>query len=379
MPFPRQSLTEHRAQVAADIDAALPGLESRFRYSNIGIVGDVQAGGIHALYGYLDWIARQSVPFTATDEYLEGWAALAKLTRKAETKAYGTARFAAATGKQILAGSPVTRSDGVAYVTTALATESGGYVDVPIRAVAGGSIGNTPDGTPLSLGIAISGVTGTGVAQGTLGGGSDTERDNELRSRMLEAFANPEQGGSITDYARWAREIPGVTRAWVQPSIQGPGTVGIFFMMDGVRASDGGFPQGTSGCSSYETRDTTATGDQLIVADALFPRQTVQAVVYAVAPLANTLNITIAGLSGASDATKAAIDAAIDAALYAGAVPGGVTFSLDIEAAIAAVAGTAGAVVTGITASAGTVDYGGVGNIVSNAGALPTRGTVTYS
>ncbi len=378
MPYSRPSLTELRAQIAADIDAARPGLEARFRYSNIGIVGDVQAGGTHGLYGYLDWIARQSVPFTATDEYLEGWAALAKLTRKAATRASGTARFAAAAGKTIAAGAPVTRGDGVAYVTTVLASESGGHIDAPIRAVAGGVAGNAPDGTPLSLGIAISGVTGTGTAQGAIGGGTDTERDNELRSRMLEAFANPEQGGSITDYARWAREIPGVTRAWVQPSIQGPGTVGIFFMMDGARAAAGGFPQGTNGCSVYETRDTTATGDQLIVADALFPRQTVQAVVYAIAPTANVLSFTIAGLSGASDATKAAIDAAIDAALYAGAVPGGVTFSLDIEAAIAAVAGTAGAVVTGITASAGTVAYGGAGNIVSNAGALPTRGTVTY-
>lgn len=379
MPFARPSLTELRAQVAADIDAALPGLEARFRYSNIGIIGDVQAASAHALYGYLDWIARQSVPFTATDEYLEGWAALAKLTRKPATKAYGTARFAATTGKQIAAGQPVTRSDGVAYVTTALASESGGHIDAPIRAVSGGVDGNAPDGTTLSLGIAISGVTGTGAAQGAIGGGADTERDNELRSRMLEAFANPEQGGSITDYARWAREVPGVTRAWIQPSIQGPGTIGIFFMMDATEAAHAGFPQGTNGCSTYETRDTTATGDQLIVANALFPRQTVQSVVYAVAPIANTLNFTIAGLSAASDATKTAIAAAIDAALYAGAVPGGVTFVGDIEAAIAAVAGAAGFVITAITASAGTVEHGGTGNIVSNAGALPVRGTVTYS
>ena len=331
MPFPRPSLTEQRAQVAADIDAALPGLEARFRYSNIGIIGDVQAGGVHGLYGYLDWIARQSVPFTATDEYLEGWAALAKLTRKPASRAYGTARFTATTGKQIPASQSVTRSDGFTYVTTALASESGGYIDAPIRAVTGGVDGNAPDGTTLSLGIAISGVTGTGAAQDAIGGGADVERDNELRSRMLEAFANPEQGGSITDYARWAREIPGVTRAWVQPSIQGPGTIGIFFMMDAAEAVHAGFPQGTDGCSTYETRDTTATGDQLIVANALFPRQTVQSVVYAVAPIPNTLNFTIAGLSAASDATKNAIAAAIDAALYAGAVPGGSTYVSDMR------------------------------------------------
>ncbi|WP_337137674.1 baseplate J/gp47 family protein [Sphingomonas aquatica] len=379
MPFPRPSLTEQRAQVAADIDAALPGLEARFRYSNIGIIGDVQAAAAHGLYGYLDWIARQSVPFTATDEYLEGWAALAKVTRKPATKAYGTARFAATAGKSIAAGQPVTRSDGVAYVTTALANESGGHIDAPIRAMTGGADGNAPDATVLSLGIAISGVTGTGAAYGAIGGGIDVERDNELRSRMMEAFANPEQGGSITDYARWAREIPGVTRAWIQPSIQGLGTIGIFFMMDAAQAAHAGFPQGTNGCATYETRDTTATGDQLTVANAIFPRQTVQSVVYAVAPVANTLDFTIAGLTGASDATKAAIAAAIDAALYAGAAPGGIAYIGDIEAAIAGVTAAAGFVITAVTGSAGTVEHGGTGNIISNAGALPVRGTVTYA
>lgn len=379
MPYARPSLTEQRAQIAADIDAARPGLEARVRYSNIGIIADVQAGGTHGLYGYLDWIARQSVPFTATDEHLEGWAALAKVTRKPATKASGVARFTATAGKSIAAGAPVTRSDGVAYVTTALATEASGHIDAPVRAVVGGVAGNAPAGTALSLGIAISGVTGVGATQGVVSGGSDTERDNELRSRMLEAFANPEQGGSITDYARWSREVPGVTRAWVQPSIQGPGTVGIFFMMDVAQAAFAGFPQGTNGCSTYETRDTTATGDQLVVANALFPRQTVQAVVYAVAPLPNTLAFTIAGLTGASDATKAAIAGAIDAALYASAVPGGITFILDIQDALGAVPAAAGCVITAITASAGTVQNGGTGNIVSNAGALPVRGTVTYS
>ena len=35
--------------------------------------------------------------------------------------------------------------------------------------------------------------------------------------------------------------------------------------------------------------------------------------------------------------------------------------------------------ITAIAASAGTVEHGGTGNIISDAGALPVRGTVTYS
>ena len=50
-----------------------------------------------------------------------------------------------------------------------------------------------------------------------------------------------------------------------------------------------------------------------------------------------------------------------------------------IEAAIAAVNGSAGFVITNVDASAGTVTPGAAGNIVSNAGCLPALASITWA
>jgi uncharacterized phage protein gp47/JayE len=372
MPFARPTLSELRAQAAADINAGLPGVDARLRYSNVGIMGDVQAALANGQYGYLDWIARQSVPFTATDEALEGWAALRGVTRKGARRAAGTVTFAAEAGATIATGADLVRRDGVAYHTTADAIAADGAIIVPVRAVDAGALGNAVVGTAMTLSSGAAGVNADGTVAAALTGGADIEADQDLRSRMLAAYAAPPASGSIADYPRWARDVPGVSRAWMQRGTHGPGTIGIYFLMDS------GFPQGTDGVSAYEDRDTVATGDQLIVADAIFPLQSATAVVYAIAPIPNRVTLTIAGISDATAETKAAIDRALDYAFFLGGAPGGVTNLSSIEAAIAAIPAAAGFVITNIAASAGTVTPGSAGNITSNPGALPIKTPVVY-
>ncbi len=378
MPFPRPSLSDLRTQAATDINAALPGVDALLRYSNLGILGEVLAALANGHYGYIDWIALNSVPFTATGEFLEGWAALKGVFRKPAVSASGSATFPASIGAVIPAGTVVNRSDGVSYFSTAAAVGAGGSVIVPIAAIDGGAGSNAAADTAVTLSIGISGVTASGKISVPLTGGTDIELDADLRSRMLSAYATPPQGGTITDYPAYALAVPGVTRAWVVPSAMGPGTLVVMFMMDVAQAANGGFPQGTNGCSTYETRDTAATGDPLLVANAIFPKQSVTALVYAVAPIKNLITVTISGLTGASADTKAAIADAIRGALLINAVPGGLTNVAPIESAINAVPGTAGFVLTNIAASAGTVTNGGIGNIMSNVGTLPTLADVIF-
>lgn len=378
MPFPRPTLTELRAQTAADISADLAGADALLRFSNLGILGAVLAALASGHYGYLDWIALNMVPFTATGEFLEGWAALKGVTRKPATPATGTATFMATTGAVVPAGTPMARADGVAYVSTVDTIAAGGTVSIAIAAVDPGATTNGGVGVALTLGVGIAGVSSTGAISAILAGGADIEPDDQLRSRMLAVYAAPPQGGSRSDYPEWALAVPGVTRCWVYPSAMGPGTIVLLFMMDDAEAAHGGFPQGSDGCAAGETRDTAATGDQLILANAIFERQPVTALVYAVAPTANAIGLTIAGIPGANSATRAAIASAVARALREDAVPGGLTNISSIEAAIAAVAGTAGFVLTNVTASAGSVSPGSAGNISSGAGALPVLGGIGY-
>lgn len=278
MPFPRPTLTELRARAAAEINAALPGADALLRFSNLGVTGQVQAGFSHLHFGYLDWIAKQATPFTSDDEFLAAWAALKGLLKKPAAPAVGAAQFTGTNGVVLASGTPIIRSDGLAYTTTADASAISGTLTAPVIAAEGGAGGNAAAGTGMKLVSAVAGLSPTGVVTTALAGGYDVETDDALRTRMLQAYAAGGQGGSAADYVTWALAIPVVTRAWCRPREMGPGTVVVYVALDTVRPN--GVPVGTTGVATAETRAAHATGDQLMVADALYPQQPAQALVY---------------------------------------------------------------------------------------------------
>lgn len=373
MPFQRPTLTEQRALVQQDIAAALPGSDPLLRFSVLRILGDVLAGVTHMQFGYLDYIARQATPYTAEDEWLEAWAALKQVFRVPAAQASGTVRFTGTNGLEIPAGTPLVRGDGVGYKTTAAGTVTGGQVTVPAQADADptgveGAFGNMAAGGTLTLGTVIGGIQSAGVVLTAFTGGADLELDDSLRARMLAAFQDPAHGGAANDYVGWAREVPGVTRAWCVPNGMGPGTVQVFVMLDLAQAAHDGFPQGTNGVATLETRDTPATGDQLIVANAIFDKRPATARVYVVAPGAHAVPFTISGLAGASTALKNEVKAAIAGTFLQHGTLGGTVALSYVESAIAAVAGTAGFV----------IEVPG-GNISTPAGQIPVLGAVTWT
>ncbi|HEX7853882.1 MAG TPA: baseplate J/gp47 family protein [Sphingobium sp.] len=378
MPYPRPTLTQLRAEVSSDINGASDPSSPLLRYSNLRIAGEVQAGVTLGLYGYLDYIAKQATPFTATDEYLEGWAALKDVLRKAATSATGFMMVTGAEGKPIPAGSQVTRGDGTLYTIDAEASIVSGTATVAITAVATGAAGNAAAATTLTFTSPIEGVTSSGSALGPITGGDEVEGNDSLRSRMLERFAAPAQGGNATDYELWARAVAGVTRAWTRPHQMGVGTVTVFFMMDDAQAANGGFPQGTNGVAADETRDFAATGDQLTVANSVFEEQPVTPIVYYAAPGANAINLTISGVSTATSDQKALIGAGVRSLLVQFGEPGGLMPTILIEGAIAAVTGTAPAILMGVTCNHGSVSPGSAGNVQSSPGYIPTLGGITF-
>ncbi|WP_321895847.1 hypothetical protein [Paraburkholderia heleia] len=70
--FSRPTLTDLQTQVSSDIASSVPGTDPLLRFANLRTTGRVQAGLAHLHYDHLDWIAKQAVPYTATDEYLAG-------------------------------------------------------------------------------------------------------------------------------------------------------------------------------------------------------------------------------------------------------------------------------------------------------------------
>ena len=87
-----------------DITASdLPNADGFLRRAVLRVIAWVLAGFAYLHDGYLDWISLQSTPFTATGEYLEGWAALAPtpVLREAPTFASGPASWPGVVGTSV--------------------------------------------------------------------------------------------------------------------------------------------------------------------------------------------------------------------------------------------------------------------------------------
>ncbi|WP_043838856.1 baseplate J/gp47 family protein [Muricoccus aerilatus] len=342
MPFARPGLSELIRQALADLAQAL-NVPAVLRWRPEWAMGRALAGVAQGLYGYLDWIARQAVPATSTGEFRAAWAALRGVFPREASFAAGPAAFVGTPGAILPAGTPVRRADGsAAYVTSADATAAlDGTTSVQLTASTSGPAANAPAGIALVLGAAVPGITSAGAAAGPLRGGADAEDvdSDGFLTRMLLAYAEPAQGGAPRDYLDWVYEVPGVTRAWVQPNGMGAGTVIVRFMMDEANAEDGGFPQGTNGVAAAEARAAAATGDQLAVADHLYPLRPTTALVYAVAPTPYPVNVTVANLLGLTPAIRAAAADKIRAMLLERAVPGGTIYPNEFSTAIDSVPG----------------------------------------
>lgn len=381
MPYKRPTLTELRARNQSAITTGLENIGALLRFANMRVLGDVTAGMSHLHFGFLDWIAKQTNPSTATDEYLAMWGALVSVYRKAATAATGKSVPVTGTADAVVtAGSVLNRGDGYQYTLdtdvtigssgTGTGTITAVLPDASTDATGGGAKGNAAAGTVLSFDVSVPGINSSVTLTTPVTGGSDIEDEEAFRDRVLEAFQETPQGGNDADYKKWALAVPGVTRAWVVRRLMGAGTVGVYIMCDGGDATnDSGFPVGTDGVSSSEKQYTSgiATGDQLAVANAIYSLQPSTALVYVCSPVKTSVPFTISGLSGASATLKNSINKAIDTVFFNSGSPGGTIVLSDIQAAIAGISGTSGFIINTPAT-----------NIVMKAGCMPVRGAMTY-
>lgn len=378
MPFKRKTLTELREQNRSYLQSELKGVGPLLRFSNMGVLADMDAGMAHLHYGYLDYIAQQATPFTSTDEWLSGWGAMKKIFRKAPAAASCEKYlFTGSPGSVIPANTILSRGDGYQYKTVSeviLDKEGQGYA--PLKAVledmtdddtGGGIAGNALAGTILTLDQNVAGVDVQGCATTPITGGADIEDEAAFRARILFAYQGTPQGGADDDYRQWALSVPGITRAWIKRRAAGAGSVGVYIMCDGN--DNGGFPIGTDGLASDEGYGVHATGDQLRVAEHIYPLQPVTALVWVLSPIRKKIDICISGLLHVDSNCTQKISEAVDAVFFKSGNPDGTGKVLmsDLQYAIADVPGTSGFVITSPTE-----------NIKVPVGELPLRGEIIY-
>lgn len=196
------------------------------------VLAKVLAGGIHTLFGYLDWLSLQIFGDTAEREQLLRMAALYGITPTAATFATGNVTATGTNGTSIPSETILRLDAATSYRVVTGQVIAGGTATLPVAAVLAGAAGNIPEAETLTFESPIDFVNSIAtVATGGITGGVDEEGTEEVRARYLLRLREPPQGGADQDYEAWALAVAGVTRAFVYPLELGLGTVVVRFMV----------------------------------------------------------------------------------------------------------------------------------------------------
>ena len=361
--FTAPSIGDLIDRISDDLDARLPGEESRIRGSILWVLARVMAGVAYPLYLLLQWVARQVLPDTSETAQLERWAAIYGLTRTAATQASGTTRFTGVNGTVIPGGTIVVRADGERYSTLAAGLIAAGIDDVSIFAVEAGDAGDQVGSVALNLESPIAGIDTATNTQGDLTGGTDTETDASLLERVLQRIREPPQGGAVADYVLWAQSaLSTVDRVWVYPLEPTIGAVTVRFSIDW----DGVTP------SSVEPLPGDVTAVQVAI-DARKP-VTADAIVAAVTGRDIIMSI---GMVDNSAANQAAVNAELDAMFQREARPSGTGAASTLRNGVIQAAIARAVEQYSLTSLDGVA--GGDADIAIGVDELLYRGVVTYA
>lgn len=112
----------------------------------------------------------------------------------------------------VVAGAPATPATGT--ITAAHTSAS-----VPVQSVEFGLLTNQTPDAPLTLQSPIAGADDVmNVNYATLSGGTDIETDAQFKARYLDRIQNPVAHFNVADIISKAKEVPGVTRVFVEPA-----------------------------------------------------------------------------------------------------------------------------------------------------------------
>lgn len=206
--------------------AATPG-PTNLAATPSGAGGTIPAGTYYyrvtAVGATGETIASNEVTVTlsgATSSVALAWTALAGAT------AYRIYRGTALEAEVLLASPGGT---GTSYTDTGAAVPGTSVVptnSVGVTAAEAGSAGNVGAGTisqVLSPIQSAPSVTNLAAASG----GADVESDDRYRTRVMAEFGKPGGAGNISDYVKWALQVPQVGFVTVQPIWAGAGTVRV--------------------------------------------------------------------------------------------------------------------------------------------------------
>ena len=248
-------------------------------------------------------------------------------------------------------GAPTTPATGT--ITSTQTTAS-----IPVQSEDFGASANQLADTALTLTTPIAGVDNTArVDFNELAGATDTESDEDFRDRVIDRVQNPVANFNVAAIVTQAREVPGVTRVFVQEITPDVGQVTIQFTRDN---DDNIIPTAP---------EVTTVKDKILE---IKPAHTSDADVIVAAPVAVPTNFTFAGIDPNTSTMKDAITTSLSELFLLSEVGVDVTQD-EYRSAITTTVDRE----TGDTLASFTLTVPS-GNIIIADGELATLGTVTF-
>jgi uncharacterized phage protein gp47/JayE len=362
VPWITPTLKATRVLVRDKVRGNLEGADASIPNSILRVLSDVSAGVCHLVLQYVDWLAKQLMPDTAEEEWLDRhahmWLKNADGTtgRKLATLAVGQVYLTGQTWQPVPIGQRLVGgvNGDVDYETTqtVFLASGGAPTPTPVRALDPGIVGNLEPGATMRVVNPGPGVD-TDATVIVMDHGVDEETTEELRARVLLRIREPPQGGANIDYELWALSVPGVTRAWCYALEMGPGTVTVRFMMDNLRADEGGFPRQSDVDNVREALDKLRP---VAVKD-----------MFVEAPIRRRVNVQISRLIPDTPNVRAAIGVSLELMLRERALPGQAIYAAWKNFAIMSAPG-----VVSYTLANAADDY------MPSPGHMPVLGNVAY-
>lgn len=348
MAFQRPTLPELVSRIQVDLTSRLELVGAVLRRAMVFVLSRVIAGAAHMMHGHLEYLGKQLFPDQSDDAYLVRQAGVFGLTKTAPDYAQATVTLTGTNGTVAPAGSTLVRSDGVEYTLDADATIASGTATAAVTAALAGTNGTLLVGVSLAFESPVAGINANAVVAASTKDGTDEEKTEDLRARLLERLADPPHGGTIADYIAWAKLVSGVTRVWVNPLELGPGTVVVRFARDN------------------DASPIPDSGEVAAVQAVLDAQAPVHAVVTALAPVNAPINFTI-HIVPDSSANRATVTAELQDLILRTGEPGGVLLVSAWRTAIGTAPG-----ITDYILTSPAID------LTMSANQLPSLGTITW-
>lgn len=273
-------------------------------------LGYAIAGVCGELWQLAVWIYKQSFPQTCGLPALKFWGNLIGVDYKNGETTNLSVKLTDVNAQYLPAGVVYKElNSGLIFKTASQVATVEGEITATVVCTSPGAVGNLATGTTLNIANPIDGIPSTATVEAIITSGTEDEKTEDYRKRVLYRFRTKSQGGSALDYFNWSREVTGIVDALIY--VLEEGIVSIYLVAEGSgtqRTPSGSitpnpFPAWVDG----QFTELTGSGQMLAVANSIegsspgvHDRRPATAKVKLLQPIYEGFSVEISGLTNIS-------------------------------------------------------------------------------